>query len=302
MKRIHFHLPAQLEAPSPQANETGDESPKTAQTNGDEYLVTMLVGDATYNGLFFPTDEIEKAHKSMEGQPFNLDHTPFVEWEVGFVRQPQMFGSAFKGVVVLNPQTAKYPVAKAHIHNRFAAGKTPEVSVEVFLDVEERPDGVFVARNLAFDSLALVTRGACSPADGCGIGLKRLTPMTPTPEKPADPTPEAKPCGCGDKLKADIVRLTQERDAANQSVAALKQQLADAPKRAKLAAEAETLGAPVDAADGVSCLEKKIEIAKAVAAKLAQAPVRRTAPNLEGNATHEELADQAVFRLVGGAA
>lgn len=129
-----------------------------------------IVGDGTYNGIFFPAEEIEKAYKTMERQPFVLDHSDKVEDEIGYVTDVK-----FKdGKLVLTPiiieDTAKAEIAKGFIRSRFSANRLPEVSVGVWATLEEDEDGKKVARNLQFDHLALVTRGACSPSDGCGIG------------------------------------------------------------------------------------------------------------------------------------
>lgn len=67
-------------------------------------------------------------------------------------------------------------MAKGFIRARSAAGKVPEVSVRVWLSLEypkNEDEGELPpkAYDLEFDHLALVTRGACSPEDGCGIGM-----------------------------------------------------------------------------------------------------------------------------------
>lgn len=146
----------------------------------DAYPVAMLVGDKSFflgEDIFFPIDELSIGSPSMEGQPLNLDHSHAVEDEVGFVRGAHMDGATLRGEAVLTPGTAKYATAKAFIENRLAAGKPPEVSVGVYLEIHEEKmkDGStrLVARNLAFDHLALVSRGACSPEAGCGVGMCR---------------------------------------------------------------------------------------------------------------------------------
>lgn len=71
-------------------------------SEGDEIPLddtVAIVGDGIYKGVFFPTEEIEKAYKSMEGQPFVLDHSDRVEDEIGFVKDV-----VFKdGKMVLTP-------------------------------------------------------------------------------------------------------------------------------------------------------------------------------------------------------
>lgn len=139
---------------------------------------TILVGDGTYNGVYFPADEIEKAFISWDKQPININHSSEIEDEVGYITKPRydMVTKQFKVTPVLNKETAKYDIANGYISNRIKAGKPPEVSVGVWVDkeYEEMDDGDerLVARNLQGDHLALVCRGACSPEAGCGIGLE----------------------------------------------------------------------------------------------------------------------------------
>jgi len=138
---------------------------------------TVLVGDGTYNGEFFPAEEIEKAYKSMDNQPFNLDHSDKVEDEIGYVKNTRYDPTTKKMSVqpVINGRLRKAQIAKDYIDNRRMAGRYAEVSVGVYVTPveEELDDGEkrIVCRDLEFDHLALVTRGACSPADGAGIGL-----------------------------------------------------------------------------------------------------------------------------------
>lgn len=277
MNRKHFHLAATLEhLSSPAATNTFAELKDDAK---DQFLVSMLVGDGTYNGLFCPTEEIARGASSMDRNPVNLDHSLAVADEVGFVQSPQMFDRALKGVVVLNPKTAKYAVALAYIENRFAAGKPPEVSVGFWCDVDEEEGGQLTARNITFDHLALVSRGACSPADGCGIGMARKENPTMEPNdpaagaKPADeaegapaapPAPEAKaaapPCGCAG-LKAQVEGLESEKKALAERLVVYESR-----EMAALTSEAMRLGVPVEDSDGIPCLTKKIALAKSVLA------------------------------------
>jgi len=137
---------------------------------------TILVGDGIYRGIKFPADEIEKAFMSFDKQPVNLDHSDRVEDEVGYIIEP-MYDSATKRLTV-QPVIAGYgksQTALDYINNRLSRGVIPEVSIGVWVTkkLEEQKDGseVLVAREIKGDHLALVTRGACSPQDGCGIGL-----------------------------------------------------------------------------------------------------------------------------------
>lgn len=140
---------------------------------------TVIVGDGMYNGEYFPAEEIEKAFASMDRQPFNLDHSDRVEDEIGYILEPVYSRDTKKMSVIpiLNLNTAKGKAALSFIENRRKAGKTAEVSVGVWVTInkeklnEDDEEEIPVCRDLEFDHLALVTRGACSPEHGAGIGL-----------------------------------------------------------------------------------------------------------------------------------
>jgi len=144
---------------------------------------TMIVGDGTYNGIYFPAEELEKAFPTWENQPINLDHSDKIEDEIGFIRQV-VYDSVNKKITCkpfLNDTAPKVAVAAGYINGRLAAGTIPEVSIGVWLDRYEEEfgdDTRLVARNLYGDHLAIVTRGACSPENGCGIGLNKNDTIT----------------------------------------------------------------------------------------------------------------------------
>ena len=146
---------------------------------------TILVGDGTYNGVYFPKEELEKAYKSWDRQPINLDHSEKVEDIVGYVLKP-VYDKVNNKITVkpfINDYMPKARVAYGYINSRLEAGTIPEVSVGVWVDREHELDENgeitrIVARNLQGDHLALVTRGACSPQDGCGIGLQKNDTIT----------------------------------------------------------------------------------------------------------------------------
>jgi len=144
---------------------------------------TMIVGDGTYNGIYFPAEELEKAYKTWENQPVNLDHSERTEDEVGFIKEV-VYDTINKRITArpfINDLAPKAAIAAGFINGRLAAGTIPEVSIGVWVDREEETDDNgdvrFTARNLQGDHLALVTRGACSPDDGCGIGMSKKEPM-----------------------------------------------------------------------------------------------------------------------------
>ena len=138
---------------------------------------TVLVGDNTYKGVFFPAEELAKSYMTWDRNPVNINHSKDISDEVGFITNP-IYNDAtkkFKVTPMLNPITEKYSTVNGFISNRFEAGKPPEVSVGVWLDKEfeviDNGEERLTARNLQGDHLAIVYRGACSPEAGCGIGL-----------------------------------------------------------------------------------------------------------------------------------
>jgi len=145
---------------------------------------TILVGDGTYNGIFFPKEELEKAYKGWDKVPINIDHNDeTIEDIVGFVDNPQYINDKIVVKPVFDSDTSKYNVAMGYIKSRMKAGRIPNVSVGVWVDrVEEKMEDDetrMTARNLEADHLALVVKGACSPEAGCGIGmgLKKEEPI-----------------------------------------------------------------------------------------------------------------------------
>jgi hypothetical protein len=141
----------------------------------DTDRTTILVGDKTYNGIFFPKEELAKAFHTWEKQPINLDHSDKVEDIVGHVENV-IFDDIKNGITV-DPVIGGYVKsihAQNYINGRKNVGAVPEVSVGVWCDKDtEEVNGkeMLVARNLHGDHLAIVTRGACGPEDGCGVGL-----------------------------------------------------------------------------------------------------------------------------------
>ena len=139
---------------------------------------TVIVGDGIYNGIYFPVEELEKAYMTWDRQPINLDHSDKVEDIVGYVTEPAYERNSITVKPVIDDVLPKSVFAKGYIASRLKAGAIPEVSIGVWLDrFEEETDSGnrLTARNLQGDHLALVTRGACSPQDGCGIGLEKKT-------------------------------------------------------------------------------------------------------------------------------
>ena len=119
---------------------------------------TVIVAEGVYNGCWHPKEE------------------------VGFWEKPIYDPKTLKtsAIPVLNLNTANGIGALGFIQNRLLAGRTPELSIGFWCTEEMEEvviDGVktkiWTVRNWEYDHVALVYRGACSPEDGAGIGLKK---------------------------------------------------------------------------------------------------------------------------------
>jgi len=143
------------------------------QTDGTLVRLPMstILTPGEHNGIVFLEEEIAKI-KFPPAFPLTLDHSRSVEDEVGWWENPTLEGGKLRAVPVINLETAKGKVALGYVKNRMQAGLTPEVSVEVWVDIETK-DGKQYARNIELDKASLVDRGACGPDKGCGIGLQK---------------------------------------------------------------------------------------------------------------------------------
>ena len=143
---------------------------------------TVIVAEGVYNGCWHPKEEAEAGLPTLDKQPFLLDHEHRVLAEVGFWEKPIYDPKTLKtsAIPVLNLNTANGIGALGFIQNRLLAGRTPELSIGFWCTEEMEEvviDGVktkiWTVRNWEYDHVALVYRGACSPEDGAGIGLKK---------------------------------------------------------------------------------------------------------------------------------
>lgn len=139
---------------------------------------TLIVGDGVYNNAWHPDDEFIKSYMSMDRQPFNINHSDEIQHEIGYWVDVDYKDKKLTGVPVLNLNTPYGRVALEHIRNRMYAGKPAELSVGFWCveqeeHVEQLNKRITVVRDIEFDHCALVTRGACSPSAGAGVGLLR---------------------------------------------------------------------------------------------------------------------------------
>jgi hypothetical protein len=264
-------------------------------------------------GVFYPKtggkvrlveEELAKAAPSLEGQPVVIDHSTAVGDEVGYTKGTHIGKRGeVRTNIRLNSQTARFGTAKAYVENRKAAGKIPEVSVRMAYD-ESLENGEIVARNIHFDHLSLVGRGACSPEAGCGVGLSKETGNMTNPEAAPAPTPEPAPAPapaanadlaaktdgaqkppCAAELEAAVIRLkeadlaakaqiekltadlaaeTKARSKAESDLAAF---IASFDKRVALLAKGRDLGLDVKVDADLAALEADVAKAEKIAAK-----------------------------------
>ena len=159
------------------------ETLKEASENGLLRLPrsTMIVGDGVYNGYWHPDSELAKSYAMFDRQPWNVNHGDDVNSEIGWWEQPQKNGNKYSAIPILNLNTPEGKNALSHIQNRMLAGKPAELSIGFWCgvktervkhgDIDQR---LPVCYDIEPDHCSLVTRGACSPAVGAGIGLKQL--------------------------------------------------------------------------------------------------------------------------------
>jgi len=134
--------------------------------------LSTILTEGEHNGILFLREEIEKA-KFPEAFPLTLNHSRDVIDEVGWWESPRVEDGRLRAVPVINLETAKGEAALGYVKNRLQAGLVPEVSVEVWVTIDQDDNGRKIARELEIDKASLVDRGACGPDKGCGIGLKK---------------------------------------------------------------------------------------------------------------------------------
>ncbi|MCX6672068.1 MAG: hypothetical protein NTX92_09140, partial [Euryarchaeota archaeon] len=88
---------------------------------------TLLIGDQLYNNVWHPADELEKSFKTLDHQPFIMNHGEDIEDEIGFMEDAQYdpVTKKLSAIPVLNLNTEKGMTALNHMRNRLMAGKAP---------------------------------------------------------------------------------------------------------------------------------------------------------------------------------
>lgn len=176
-RKVLFHLTADFKGNRGFAQFKEDDTATT-------YDTTMIVGNGTYNGVYFPEEELRKAAESFQGVPINLDHNDdTIKDVVGYVSDVVYDNGSLRSRTVFDKDTKEYDTAIGYIKSRNRAGDIPNVSIGVWLELEEEQlddnDTRLVARNLEGDHLAVVVHGACNPDDGCGIGMSKYSYQLP---------------------------------------------------------------------------------------------------------------------------
>lgn len=137
----------------------------------ERYKAVALVGDAVYNGFWFPKEEIEKAYKTMIGRTFVIDHSYDIIGVVGFVEESLYESPAMINIFTIDEELEASSIALKWIAKKEERGEMPEVSVSFSAKIADEwyDDETPTLVDIEFIHLALVTAGACSPEDGCGI-------------------------------------------------------------------------------------------------------------------------------------
>lgn len=135
--------------------------------------VVMLKANHMYHGhKFLPHSELEKAYHTFDKIPIFLNHDYMnVEQEVGHIEKVYMSGEYLVGKPVIS-HFPKSDLAMQYIQARIAHGIPPNVSCGFFRELTNDGSGKYTYRDITGHHLGIVTYGACSHKDGCGIGLQ----------------------------------------------------------------------------------------------------------------------------------
>jgi len=138
--------------------------------------VTMIVGNNTYNGRYFPVEELSKSILLWERKPVVLNHDEAIENVVGHIEDVILNGNKLRAKVVID-NYEKSETAKKYIKEQQRIGNVANVSISVWYEPSwetiNGQENTLVTRNLRPAHLGLVVHGACKPEDGCGIGLTK---------------------------------------------------------------------------------------------------------------------------------
>ena len=148
---------------------------KDKDTIGISDGVTMIIGDTTYNGRYFPVEELQQSIKAWEGMPIVLDHNETIENVVGHIEDVKLDAKRLRAIPYID-NYEKSHMAKTYIDEQRRLGQHANVSISAWyrpsFETINGNENTLVTRDLEPAHLAIVVHGACSPSKGCGIGLE----------------------------------------------------------------------------------------------------------------------------------
>jgi uncharacterized Zn finger protein (UPF0148 family) len=130
---------------------------------------------------------IRNVAPTLDGEPVNLGHSSSVRDEVGHHASPRVKeddeGTVLRADLVLQESRPRFDDAISFIEGRLQAGQTPEYSMEVnsrqTVVRKAEPGETYQGEEFdvafvdgALTGGAILSKGSCSPDDGCGIGME----------------------------------------------------------------------------------------------------------------------------------
>lgn len=116
----------------------------------------IAISEGTWNGIFYPAEELEKSYLGLGNKPLRIDHSTSTR---------DIVGKVIKSTWVVPKKWIEFEaiVTDGDIIQKLLNNLIESVSVGVLIDnVEE--NGVQIARNLEFKELSLVDDPACKDA------------------------------------------------------------------------------------------------------------------------------------------
>lgn len=189
-------VPMETKVTESLSEEASDEEVKSGKTRA-----VALVGDRFYHGAFFPAEELKKAHKGWENTLHDINHqgttnirgftaTSDIRYFVGYntnvsydeknksmsmdinVVNDTLYAKAWRGYVKLCEEAGNTPNVSIHFTARTKQIKAKDLPDDVDYTAYgyRDKDPVTCIYDVQPGALSTVYRGACSDANGCGIG------------------------------------------------------------------------------------------------------------------------------------
>lgn len=195
-KDFTFSVPMEIKV-----TESLEEEASETKVNYGKSRAVALVGDRFYHGAFFPADELKKAYKGWENTLHDINHqgttnirgftassdilyfvgynknvsydeeTKSMSMDIHVVDDTQ-YAKAWRGYVKLCEEAGQTPNVSIHFKaktKRIKASELPDDVDYKSYGLKEK-DPVTCIYDVQPGALSTVYRGACSDADGCGIG------------------------------------------------------------------------------------------------------------------------------------